>query len=236
MIIQGVTLKGITVADSYIVNQNLAIWIDANNSSSYPGSGTSITDLSGNGRTQNLQNASQFTTLSGVKCFDCSNISSYNSIYAASIGPILPTSGFTYIAWARMISSTATFRTLFRTSPNDHPILINTGTNDLGMWDNSVSTFYPCGYNVANLANKWAQWAVTGDSSGQSFYINGQYVGIVTAQTAAGNAHNITGNVGSSFGGTQPFGYIANMFLYTSKLTQTQILQNYGAYRNVFGL
>jgi len=31
MIIQGVTLKGITVADSYIVNQNLAIWIDENN-------------------------------------------------------------------------------------------------------------------------------------------------------------------------------------------------------------
>jgi len=33
MIIQGVTLKGITVADAYIVNQNLAIRIDANNSS-----------------------------------------------------------------------------------------------------------------------------------------------------------------------------------------------------------
>ena len=47
MIIQGVTLKGITVADAYIVNQNLAIRIDANNSSSYTGSGTTITDLSG---------------------------------------------------------------------------------------------------------------------------------------------------------------------------------------------
>jgi len=232
MIIQGVTLKGITVADAYIVNQNLAIQIDANNSSSYPGSGTTITDLSGNGRTQNLQNASQFTTLGGVKCWDCSSPSTYNSISAASIGPTLPTTGFTYIAWARMISSTATFRTLFRTSPNDHPILINSGTNDLGMWDNSVSIFYPSGYSVASLANKWVQWAVTGDSTGQTFYINGRYVGIVTAQTSAGNSHNVIGNVGAN--GSQPFGYIANMFLYTSKLTQTQILQNYGALRNVF--
>jgi len=102
------------------------------------------------------------------------------------------------------------------------------------MWDNSVSIFYPSGYSVASLANKWVQWAVTGDSSGQSFYINGQYVGIVTAQTSAGNGHNIIGNAGAN--GTQPFGYIANMFLYTSKLTQTQILQNYGALRNVFGV
>ena len=234
MIIQGVTLNGTRVVDASIITQNLAIWIDANNSSSYGGTGTSITDLSGNGRTQNLTNAGQFTTLSSIKCFDCS--SSGLGISAASIGPTLPTSGFTYISWARMIASTATFRTLFRTSPNDHPILINAGTNNLGMWDNTVSTFYPCGFSVAGLANTWVQWAVTGDSSGQTFYINGQNVGTVTAQTAAGNSHNITGNVGGVPGSTQPFGYIANMLLYTNKLTQEQIQQNYYYYKGTFGV
>jgi hypothetical protein len=234
MIIQGVTLTGTTVADAYITTQNLAIWIDANNSSSYGGTGTAITDLSGNGRTQNLQSAAQFTTLSGIKCWDCSNASTNNAISAASIGPVLPTTGFTYIAWARMIASTATFRTLFRTSPDDHPILINTGTNDLGMWNNPTATFYPAGYSVDSLSNTWAQWAVTGDSTGQTFYINGQQVGSVTGQTAAGNSHNITGNVGAN--GAQPFGYIANMFLYTAKLTQLQIQQTYGTLKTQFGV
>jgi len=234
MIIQGVTLKGNRVVDASIISPNLAIWIDANNNSSYGGTGTSITDLSGNGRTQNLTNAGQYTVLSGVKCFDCST--SGLGITAASIGPTLPTSGFTYISWARMIASTATFRTLFRTSPNDHPILINAGTNNLGMWDNSVSTFYPCGFSVAGLANTWVQWAITGDSAGQTFYINGQNVGVVTAQTAAGNSHNITGNVGGVPGSTQPFGYIANMLLYTNKLTQEQIQQNYFYYKGTFGV
>jgi hypothetical protein len=234
MIIQGVTLTGTTVADAYITTQNLAIWIDANNSSSYSGTGTAITDLSGNGRTQNLQSAAQFTTLSGVKCFDCSNASTNNAISAASAGPVLPTTGFTYIAWARVIASTATFRTLFRASPDDHPILINAGTNDLGMWDTPTFTFYPAGYSVASLANIWAQWAVTGDSTGQTFYINGQQVGSVTGQTAAGNSHNITGN--SSANGGQPFGYIANMFLYTAKLTQLQIQQTYGTLKTQFGV
>ena len=232
MIISGVKLTGITVADAYITTPSLAIWIDANNSSSYSGSGTNINDLSGNGRTQVLGTAAQFTTVGGVKCFDCTSY----GIAAASTGPTLPTTGFTYITWARMIASSATFRTLFRTSPNDHPILINTGTNDLGMWDNSVSIFYPCGYSVAGLANTWAQWCVTGDSSGQSFYINGQYVGSVTAQTAAGNNHNIIGNVGGGINSGQPFGYIANTFLYTAKLTPTQIGQHYGALRTRFGV
>jgi len=232
MIIQGTTLKGTTVVDAYITPSNLAIWIDANNAASYPGTGTSITDLSGNSRTQNLTSAAQFVTVGGIKCFDCSTT---NGIAAASIGPTLPTTGFTYISWARMIASSANYRTLFRCSPNDHPLLIAVGTDNLGMWDNTVNTFYPSGFSVAGLANTWVQWAVTGDSTGQTFYINGQQVGTVSGQTAAGNNHNITGNVGGS-GGTQPFGYVANMFLYTSKLSLIQIQQNYGALRTQFGV
>lgn len=218
MIIQGVSLNGLRVVDASIITQNLAIWIDANNSSSYSGTGTSITDLSGNSRTQNLGNASQYTMLTGVKCFDCNS----NSITAASIGPTLPTTGFTYIAWARMKSSSADWRTLYRSSPNDHAILIQTGTDNLGMFDNALNTFYPAGYSVGSLADVWVQWTVTGNSSGQTFYINGQQVG-TTTQTAAGNSHWYLGGIGN----TQNFGYVANMELYTTILTQEQILQNY---------
>ena len=219
MIIQGVSLNGVRVVDASIITENLAIWIDANNSSSYSGTGTTITDLSGNSRTQNLDSASQYTMLTGVKCFDCNS----NAITAASIGPTLPTTGFTYIAWARMKSSSATWRTLYRSSPNDHAILIETGSNRLGMYDNTTSAFYPSGYNdVSSLADVWVQWTVTGNSSGQTFYINGQQVG-TTTQTAAGNSHWYLGGIGN----TQNFGYVANMELYTTILTQEQILQNY---------
>lgn len=219
MIIQGVSLNGVRVVDASIITQNLAIWIDANNSSSYSGAGTTITDLSGNSRTQNLGSASQYSMLNGVKCFDCNS----NSITATSVGPTLPTSGFTYITWARMKSSSADWRTLYRHSPNDHAILIEVGSNRLGMFDNTLNTFYPSGYNdVSSLADNWVQWTVTGDSSGQTFYINGQQVG-TTTQTAAGNSHWYLGGIGN----TQNFGYIANMELYTTKLTKEQILQNY---------
>ncbi len=226
MIISGVTLTGTRVVDATIITQDLAIWIDANDPASYSGSGTTITDLSGNGRTQNLSNAAAYTVLDGVKCWDCS--STYN-IRAASVGPTLPTTGFTYITWARMIPSTAGWRTLFRSSPDDHAILIEIGTNRLGMYDNGTNAFYPSGYNdVSGLADVWVQWAVTGDSSGQTFYINGEQVG-TTVRTVAGNAHDYTGQIPG-----QPFGYVANMFLYTSKLTQEQIQQNYYALQDRF--
>lgn len=219
MIIQGVTLNGVRVVDASIITQDLAIWIDANNTSSYSGTGTTITDLSGNSRTQNLAAASQYTMLTGVKCFDCNS----NGITAATIGPTLPTTGFTYIAWARMKSSSADWRTLYRSSPSDHAILIEQGSNRLGMYDNTAAAFYPSGYNdVSSLVDVWVQWTVTGNSSGQTFYINGQQVG-TTTQTAAGNSHWYTGGIGN----TQNFGYVANMELYTTILTQEQILQNY---------
>lgn len=228
MIIQGVTLTGTRVVDASIITQNLAIWIDADNSSSYPGTGTSVFDLSGNGRTQTLSSAGIYTVLTGVKCFDCTTT---GQITANAIGPVLPTTGFTYITWARMNTSNTTYRTLFRTNPNDHPLLINANTNDLGMWDNNGLSFVTANYNVSSLAGVWAQWTVVGDSSGQQFYINGVLVGS-TAVSAAGNSHWTIGSIGNG----QPFGYIANTFLYTTKLTVEQIQQNYYGLRSRFGL
>jgi hypothetical protein len=226
MIISGVRLQGVRVVDASIVTDNLAIWIDANDAASYSGTGTSVFDLSGNGRTQNLSSAGIYTVLDGVKCFDCTTT---GQITANVIGPVLPTTGFTYIAWARMNTIDSTFRTLFRTSPNDHPLLTNINTDDLGMWDNDGLSFVTANYDVSDLAGVWAQWAVVGDGLGQQFYINGVLVGSTTA-SAAGNSHWYIGSVSNG----QPFGYVANTFLYTTKLTQEQIQQNYYALRDRF--
>ena len=231
MIVQGITLTGTRVVDGSIITPDLAIWVDANDPASYPGSGTVVTDLSGNGRTQNISSAAAYTVLSGVKCWD---FSATYVMRAASAVPTLPTTGFTYIAWARMIASSAAWRTLFRTNPADHPLLIEIGSNRLGMYDNNTNLFYPSGYNdVSALADVWAQWVVSGDSSGQTFYINGQQVG-TTVQTAAGNSHDWTGGVGTP--NSQSFGYMANMFLYTSQLTLEEIQQNYYGLKERFGV
>ena len=177
MIIQGVTLNGTRVLDGGVMPTNLILYLDANNSSSYSGTGTTLNDLSGNGYTHTLSNSNLYTELGGVKCFNCS--SNGQVILANSTTIQIPTN-FTYITWTRVRASTTPFRTLLRTFGNGgHPIIVNTGTNLLGMWDNLPDNtgFNSSGYDMAAYGDVWAQFANVGDASGQTFYINGQQVG-----------------------------------------------------------
>jgi hypothetical protein len=220
MIISGVALNGVRVVDASIITQNLVIWLDANNSSSYSGSGTTVNDLSGNGYTNTLAGAT-YTMLNGVKCFDCTT--GNNRVVVNGTGPTLPTSGYTYITWARLeAGNPASFRTLLYTnSPKYTPITIPNNSNTLGYWD---TAFRSSGYDLASSVGLWVQYAVVGDNSSQTFYINGSQVGSPIAYGSGGTTHWGWGN--NDVAG-QPWGYVANMELYTAKLTLEQIQQNY---------
>ena len=136
------------------------------------------------------------------------------------------------MAWCRLLSSNAEWRTLWRTTPDDHPLLIQAGGVTLGMYDNNGTAFNSSGYDTTPWNNIWAQWTVVGDTAGGStFYINGSQVGTSVAQSASGNYHLTV----AAAGGSQPFGYIANCFLYNTKLTQLQINQNFQSLRGRFG-
>jgi hypothetical protein len=229
MIINGINLTNINVYDASIILNNLVIWLDANNASSYPGSGTTVTDLSGNGYTNTLTGAT-YTMLNGVKCFDCTT--GTNRVVVNGTGPTLPTTGYTYITWARLeAGNPASFRTLLYTnSPKYTPITIPNNTNTLGYWD---TAFRSSGYDLASLVGVWVQYAVVGDNSSQTFYINGQQVGNTIAYGAGGTTYWGWGN--NDVAG-QPWGYVANMFFYQTKLTQEQIQQNYYNLRSRFGV
>jgi hypothetical protein len=232
MIIQGVTLNGVRVLDGGVMPTNLILYLDADNSASYSGSGTTVNDLSGNGYTHTLSNSNIYTVLSGVKCFNCSSVGQIVTAVSTTIQ--IPTN-FTYISWARVRTSTTGFRTLLRDWVGGHPIIINTGTNLLGMWDNATLTgFNSSGYNMAAYGDVWAQWATVGDAAGQTFYINGQQVGSSTTKSVSGEYHYGWGNIQGGL--DQPWGYVANLELYSIKLTPEQLQQNYYGLKGTFGV
>ncbi len=210
--------------NSYIHTGSMSIWIDANDPESF--SGGLVNDLSGNNYTHTLGSGATSSTIFGFKSFDLTALSN-GQISVNGTGPTLPTSGYTYVAWSRISSSSSTFRTLFRSSPNDHPLLVNINTDNLGFWDNDVLSFVDSGYDVTSIEEKWIQYSVVGDSSSSIFYINDVQVGTVSL-SAAGNKHWLIGLTG------QPFGYVGNMMLYNKKLTQTEIKQNYDALKHVY--
>lgn len=141
-----------------LTTDGLLIQLDANNSTSYPGSGTTVYDLT-NSYNHTMIGAT-FTTLNGVKCFDCTT--GNNRVAVNGTGPTLPTTGYTYITWTRLINNNSGFRTLLYTSsPRYTPITISNGGSILGYWD---TAFRSSGYDASAFQEVWTQFAVVGDN------------------------------------------------------------------------
>ena len=210
---------------NYIYTGSMSIWIDANDPASF--SGGSLIDLSGNNYTHSLTSSATSSTIFGFKSFDCSTGS--KRIVVDGTGPTLSTSGYTYVVWARAISDNSSFRTLLYTkSPRYTPITIPSGTNTLGYWD---TEFRSSGHGLTSSVEVWTQYAVVGDNSSQTFYINDSQVGNPISYGAGGTLHD---GLGNNLGSSQSFGHVGNMMLYNKKLTLEEIKQNYDALKNVY--
>ena len=232
----GVNLgAGVQAGDILPVKAGLQVYWDADVVASYVRSGINITNLisASNphifGPTVNVGGGAVFTNLDGINCWDCTNAA------GASIKPttyqqaysLLP-STYTYCVWARLKSGTTDYRTLIRSVPNDHLLLLNTGAYTLGYYDNDTASFYSTGYNAASLVNVWAQWTVTSSGTGNStYYINGAQAGVAVSFGGGGNYHDSVGSLGSG----QPFGHVSNCMLYNRVLSLSEIKQNYESFR-----
>lgn len=210
---------------NYIYTSNMLIWIDANDTQSF--SGGKINDISGNYFTHSFGSGATSSNLYGVRTFNC-NSASNSFLRVDGTGPTLSTSGYTYTTWARITSISTAYRTLFRSAPNDHALLVDINTDNLGFYDNDTASFKDSGYDVTTIEDKWVQYSVVGDSSSSIFYINDTQVGSVSFG-AGGNKHDYFGGLTG-----QQFGYLGNMMLYNTKLTIDQIKQNYDALKHVY--
>jgi len=216
-----------------IIQDGLVLNLNATDQNSYPGSGTTWSDTSGRNYTHTLYNNSSTTTFQGVKCFDCST----NGYIIPAGSTFTFTQNYTMIAWANALSEgqVGTWRTLWRTTPDDHPILIQDGSDLIGYYDNNAAGFVSYGVTLGGLglANKWTMFTITGTGGSTYFYYNNAVSAGSVGYSANGNNHDAIGNVN---GTSQPFGYIASAMLYNRALSATEILQNYNAMKSRFGL
>ena len=218
---------------NYIYTGSMSIWIDANDPASF--SGGSVNDLSGNNYTHTLTAGATSSTIFGFKSFDCST--GNKRVEVNGTGPTLPTTGYTYVAWARLISNNfSSYRTLLYTNISGDkytPITIPNGTNTLGWWDrNPPAQFRTSGYGLTSSVDVWVQYAVVGDNSSHTYYINDAQVGNSVPYGISGTTTHW--GLGNNALAGQPFGYVGNMMFYTKKLTSSEIKQNYDALKNVY--
>ena len=235
MIIQGVTLSGVSVYDASFNSNGALLYVDAGQNRSYPGSGTTWTDLSGNTNNATLVGSPAFNISTGYFTFSGTG-AQYASTTASKFN--VAYTGKTVFVAARMTAFTAgTFRGLFGT---------NSGTRNFNTYIYSPSTgvyqiHYSAGSgggfsnNLSITTNQWFVVAVTQTTGGLvSYYLNGQPAGTNTGQTFIQYGSNNGEYV--ALCDNYWYGDIALCAVYGRTLSSDEIRQNYNAIKSRYGL
>ena len=188
-----------------------------------------------NNNTHNLGTSGMITTQNGARCFDCSANSKY--IYRA-VSMNAYTNTHTMIAWGKLLADidTAQWRTLWRTLPDDHPILVQNDSNAIGYYDNNTGggfvQYGSLNAGTLGLENTWAMYSIVGNGSSTTLYINNGIVNASVPYNTVGNTADMIGAAGVS----QPFGFIGQCLLYDRSLSITEISQIFNATRGRYGV
>jgi len=215
-----VTVNGTTVYTSVAVPANsLEIHLTLRDSNSYPGSGDTWFDISGNGRDHNA--FANFTQFNGIPAFDTLNTSNIYPNYGD--GPTIA-STYTYIAWAAETTGSGNWRTLWRPEPEDHPLIVQDGGTAIGSYENNGSQFRSSGLDVVsdNARNNWTMYTVRGNSNNtMTFYLDRRRAsGSIGENHVPGNRHFAFGGSGT---GGQEFPYVGELLLYNRALSDAEI-------------
>lgn len=231
MIIEGADILGATfsVGASGTITSGLTMWLDANNTASYPGTGTTWFDISGNSANVTLVNNPTFTAGS-PKYFTFASASSQSA--TGSTANVLPQTSYTKSMWFYLNSYAD--NNIISSETGGH-FMYMAGSNKLYSghtnWPNYAA--YP---STASLSlNSWYYAALTFNTTdGMVLYINGTQDSTYTADKSA---HSGDGSVNVGRFGVGNFinGRVAESYCYNRSLTSAEILQNFNSSKSKYG-
>jgi hypothetical protein len=212
-----------------IVTNGLTMYLDAGNSTSYNGSGTTWYDISGNTADITLVNSPTYT--SGTPSYFSFN--GTNQRGSGTKTNVLPTTAYTKMIWVylnsyadnNMISSDTGGHFLYMAGSNkiysghanwgNYAAYPSTGTLSLSTWYNIALTF--------------------STTNGMKLYINNVLDSTYTSNKAAHGGNGST-NIAAFGGGNLLNGRIGRVFCYNRELASTEISQNYSITKATYGL
>lgn len=223
-----------------IVTDNMILCLDAANPRSYPRSGTTWNDLSGNGNNGTLINGPTFSNSnSGIITFDgtndyvnCSNGSSVN----------ITGNSFTLSAWVNKISWTADHTLIHKDLQYSLALRQIGGVNVVTYADSSNWSYVSFGYHGSFLSNVWYNIVMVKSGTTVTIYSNNAVVISKTfGTTITGTSNNlIIGAYNDSVGSPTFFGYenanVAQVSIYNRALSSVEVSQNFNATRSRFGV
>ena len=226
-----------------IVTSGLVLHLDAANKKSYPGSGTTWFDISGNGNSGSLVNGPVYSSNQGGSIvFDgVDDFVSFGNFTASS----LPSGSIS--SWVRLASGGLTFQVIAakRTAGDvtgfDYELdLSSTGTNIRGLVSNGTNLNIITG-NTTLSFNVWYLLTFTWSGAALNVYLNGISDATPLTQTISVpslSTRPFDIGVGRETSAAQRYykGNISNTLLYNRALSAQEVLQNYNAQKARFGL
>jgi len=230
---------GVPVADS-----SLRFWVDAAQSASYPGTGSSWNNLSPATSTVTLYNGPAFDNIDGGGSLVFTPSSLQYGDNNANLGNM---STFTVEAWAKVTASLTGQVTAIVTNQYNLASSLNfsIGTNNAptnynlvagffnGAWRNSSTT----GFNPT--LNQWYHFLGTYDGSTLNFYVNGSLHSSLsyTGTPSSGGTIRIARRWDDTLASGNLFpGEIGVVRIYNRALSLDEITTNFNAHRNRYGI
>lgn len=210
-----------------IVRDGLVLSLDAADRNSYPGSGTTWNDVSGNGYNGTLTNGPTFSSVNGgYFSFDGTNdyTSTTFTVPAQNTG-----TSFSWNCW------------VYPTRNNSADIFIgnrNTVLNFIKLTSNNFE-YYPLSTNAlifggAMTINVWQNICIVKNLTNFIYYKNGSQLATgSSSESVNSNAFYIGGD---NTAGEYAQGRVATATVYNRALSATEILQNYNAQKSRFNL
>lgn len=235
-----------TWAVSEPISSGLLLYLDAGNPSSYPGSGITWVDLSGNGYDATLNGPTYSSVDGGSIVFDGSGdyvgVSSIDTTLNALISgsndfsvsywfnpDSFPPSTYYTFAYVLFNAGPRSFYLVFGDSAPVNQFSVR--TNQGGTWRSVVQN------NSALSINTWYNMVVTYSSStGFILYQNGTSVD-TSSQNGTFSTSGDNPAIGALNGGERFYdGKISQVLIYDKKLTASEVTQNFDTFKGRYGL
>lgn len=221
-----------------IVTDGLKLWLDASNPASYPGTGTTWFDLSGNGNNGTMVNGVTYSAANGgVMSFDGVN----DYVNAGDLGTLYVNGTISF--WMKS-TAVENYRNVFTTK--------HLGGNDAIRFEQYTTTSPHTGFNaiISNsilffsyaptevlTPNYWYNVVLTWNTSTKQVvgYLNNIKKFDSICNAFPSTMPSIT--IGGGFNGGRYFkGDVSNVMIYNKALTPSEVLQNFNATRAKYNI
>ena len=219
------------VVQQGLVTSNLVLQLDPGNPASYPGSGTTWTDVAGTAQNLTLYNSPTYT--SGTPSYF--TFDGTNQRAAGADTGVVNSTAYTKSAWFylngyqdnNILSGDGHFIYMGPTASVDKKIYC--GHSDWGSF-----TAYPSSATI-NLSTWYNVTLTFSTTNGMTLYINGAFDSTYTAQKTAMPGTG-TVSVAAYIAGNFLNGRVGKVLIYNTELSASNVLQNFNTDKATYGL